>query len=183
MTDQITVRTKEDASTLKWLQAGTSSDKARPVLNGMYRENGRTITADGFILLNAPTPEAMLDVDDKSITVVNNGKAIATTKDRIYSAIPEDGQYPDYKQFVPSNRPSMTFAINPHNMIRALNMPTESAMVIVEFHGPNLPLVLRSGDYSALVMPMAPRDDDRYDGIIEDMKQANRDLIAYQARV
>ena len=148
---------KEQAKALKWVQLAASKDQSRPILNGLYINNGETVGCDGFRLHIIETPEPFTDSIAVQGKVIQQLNTVALTP-RIEEYIEyEGGDYPAYEQIIPSDKPVFKIAVNKKLLAALAAMPGDEA-IILSFTGDNKPIKVTSGSSDckavAVIMPM-----------------------------
>ncbi len=146
---------KNDASEIRWLHDGTSK-AGRPALEGLNVENGITVTANGFELRIAPTPESLKEFDGK---LVRLDKAPRAGGDVVKVDLITDGTFPDWRGVIPTSEPVLKIGINAGWLAALLS--GMGKIVELTFYGPTQPIVIKSEDKYALLMPA--HIDDRVD--------------------
>ena len=147
---------KEDARVTRWLQGGTTVDRAtRRALAGLSVEGRITMSADGYELRIAPTPSALKEFDGKVVELTRLGKpASIRLAGDIVEATPIDNSiaFPNWRGIVPDSKPVYTINVNGKWLAEIIKDIDD--MVTLEFHKPTQPIVIRSADKFAVLMPM-----------------------------
>jgi len=86
---------------LKWLKGCVSKDSARPVLQGIYKKDGKLYATDGYMI--AAWKPADANADMLSLLMPDGLWLLTTLNTTIIIAEPLDGNYPDVEAILRSD--------------------------------------------------------------------------------
>ena len=148
---------KQDAAAIRWLHGGISKDDSRPVLQGLSVKNGITVTTDGWQLRIAPTPESLKNLDTELIELE---KAPRAGGDMV-KTFNVDGDYPDWSGVIPSGEPVFQITLNAEllaSLVKDMGETKINPSIELSFYSPTKPIIFKSADKFALLMPMHSAD-------------------------
>ncbi len=160
---------KQDAAAIRWLHGGTSQDDTRPVLQGLCVEGDITVVADGFQLRIAPTPEPLKEFDGK---LVRLDKLPRASGDVVKTHLVDEGEFPDWRGIIPTSKPAFQIGVNAGWLAEIIKDMGET--VEFTFYSDTQPIIIKSDDKYAVLMPVFTKDVERFDPINPpELKESN----------
>ena len=149
---------KQDTAAIRWLHGGTSKSDSRPVLQGLCVEGDITVVADGWQLRIAPTPEPLKEFDGKLVRLDKLPRAGGD----VVKTYLEDGQFPDWRQVIPTGEPTFRIAVNAELLAGLVkDMGNTDQVVELIFYDKTKPIIFKSVEMYAVLMPMHLADDSK----------------------
>jgi len=156
----IEIKTKKDAINLRWFQKAIKKTTSwgKGVLRGIFiREDGTTISVDGYRLHQGPTPPALEKFAGKVIRF-NGGNVIYKSPDRKYATQELEGKFPSTDHLFPQGLPDAAISIDKEFLMDAIEMPNEDGQIVLEFYrdekGGLLVVSNEETDHRAIIMHM-----------------------------
>jgi len=131
----IEIKTEKDALNLRWFQKAIkkATHWGKVALGGIFvREDGTTVSSDGYKLHQGPTPPALKQFAGKIIRF-NKGHTIYKSPNREYPTHEVDATFPNTGQVFPNGLPDVAIALDKEYLTDALEMPNGDSKVILEF--------------------------------------------------
>ena len=153
---------KSDTQVIRWLHSGTNKDSGdfgRRSLEAMSIEDDIAVVADGFTLRIVSTPEPLKEFKGK---LVRLDKPPRVAGDVVKTDVIEDSKFPDWREVIPSGKPTYQITLSGGKLAAIIS---EMGAVTLEFHSPSQPVIIKSEDRYALLMPMHLDDVTFFDPI------------------
>ena len=148
---------KSDTQVIRWLHSGTT-DEGKRSLEALNVEDDIAVVADGFSLRVISTPELLKEFKGK---LVRLDKPPRVAGDVVKTEIIED-KFPDWRGVIPDGEPTYQITLDGGKLAAIIS---EMGAVTLEFHSPSQPVIIKSEDRYALLMPMHSDDVTFFDPI------------------
>lgn len=159
----ITIREKEAALALRWIQMATYKGVGRESLSGIFNDNGKWVAADGYRLHIAKNPVLPDTLKSEVVTKLNRNKPLNKTTGKAYPVELVSGAvYPDYAQItgqVDGKEPKAVITFHKNQLKELAEMPDDANgdLVTIEVYETMDPINAYNDDYRAVIMPFIRR--------------------------
>ncbi len=161
---------KKDAAAIRWLYDGINKDGGRPVMQGLCVEDDITVAANGYQLRIAPTPESLKEFDGK---LVRLDKAPRAGGDVVKTSLIDEDKFPEWREIIPTGKPAFQIGVNAGWLANLIMGMGETVELI--FYSPTQPIIIKSDDKYAVLMPTYTKDVERFDPINPpELKESNQ---------
>lgn len=148
--------TKEDTRATRWLQAGTNDTSRHFALACLSIEDDIAVSADGFEIRAMSTPKSLQEYSGQLIKL---DKSPRVAGDVVKTQVVEDESFPDWRGVVPTDEPVFEITLNGELLA---DIVAEMGAVSFQFFSSTVPIVMRSVDKFAVLMPMHKGSDDEW---------------------
>ena len=161
--NKIIVQDNDESKVVSWVQLACSKDEARPILTGISVEDGRMIGCDGFRVHETGTTPTLERFKGKIVKLLSK-----VSPNKLVEVEEVEGKYPDIDMVYPKGNPKFRIAVDAKYLSDALSLVSKAKdnfdrKVVLDFYGDTSPIILKMGDYKALVMCMILNDNEKLD--------------------
>ena len=159
--NKIIIQDKDESKLVAWVQSACSKDDTRPTLTGISVQDNRMIGCDGHRLHMTPITSSLERFKGKIIKLLSKMGV-----NKLVEVEEVEGKYPDIDVVFPTGEPSLRIAVDAKYLTEALSLVAKDKdnfdrRVVLDFYSDTQPIIVKIGDYKALVMAMYLNEDEK----------------------